>query len=117
MSDDFNTATTLAVLFEMSSRINDFKSGNVLLSNIDPTVFDTFKKTYVGFMENVLGLKQESGMGAHFLEGTMKVLIELRKKARTDRNFALSDKIRDDLKAIGVQLKDGKDGEITYSIE
>ena len=117
MSDDFNTATTLAVLFEMSSRINDFKSGNVPLTQIDPTVFDTFKKTYVGFMENVLGLKQESGVDDHLLEGTIKVLIELRKKARTDRNFALSDKIRDDLKAIGVQLKDGKDGEITYSIE
>ncbi len=117
MSDDFNTATTLAVLFEMSSRINDFKSGNVPLTQIDPTVFDTFKKTYVGFMENVLGLKQESGVDDHLLEGTIKVLIELRKKARTDRNFALSDNIRDDLKAIGVQLKDGKDGEITYSIE
>ena len=34
-----------------------------------------------------------------------------------DKNFALSDKIRDDLKAIGVQLKDGKDGEIGYSVE
>ena len=68
-------------------------------------------------MENVLGLKQESGVDNHLLEGTIKVLIELRKKARTDRNFALSDNIRDDLKAIGVQLKDGKDGEITYSIE
>jgi len=51
------------------------------------------------------------------LDGTIRVLIELRKKARVDKNFALSDKIRDDLKAIGVQLKDGKDGEITYSIE
>jgi len=44
-------------------------------------------------------------------------MIELRKKARTDRNYALSDKIRDDLKALGVQLMDGKDGEISYTIE
>jgi len=41
----------------------------------------------------------------------------LRKKAREDRNYALSDRIRDDLKKLGVQLMDGKDGEMTYSIE
>ncbi len=117
MSDDFNTATTLAVLFEMSSRINDFKSGNLPLSIVDPTVFNHFKKTYIGFMEDALGLKEESAHDDQLLDGTIKVLIELRKKARIDRNYPLSDKIRDDLKAIGVQLKDGKDGEISYSIE
>ena len=68
-------------------------------------------------MEDVLGLQEETATDDKLLEGTIKVLIELRKKARTDKNFALSDKIRDDLKAIGVQLKDGKDGEITYSVE
>lgn len=117
MSDDFNTATTLAVLFEMSARINDFKSGNLPLSKVDPAVFDHFKKTYIGFMEDALGLKEESSHDDELLDGTIKVLIELRKKARVDRNYVLSDKIRDDLKTIGVQLKDGKDGEITYSIE
>ena len=117
MSDDFNTATTLAVLFEMSARINDFKSGNLPLSKVDPTVFNHFKKTYTGFMEDALGLKEESAHDDQLLDGTIKVLIELRKKARIDRNYPLSDKIRDDLKAIGVQLKDGKDGEISYSIE
>jgi cysteinyl-tRNA synthetase len=117
MSDDFNTAKTLAVLFEMSSRINDFKSGNVSLSKIDPATFDHFKKTFMGMMEDVLGLKEETSNDDHLLDGTIHVLIELRKKARIDKNYALSDKIRDDLKGIGVQLKDGKDGEISYSIE
>ena len=117
MSDDFNTATTMAVLFEMASRINDFKSGNLPLSKISPVTFENFKKTYVGFMEEVLGLQEESAHDGELLDGTIKVLIELRKKARNDRNFALSDKIRDDLKAIGVQLKDGKNGEMEYTIE
>lgn len=117
MSDDFNTAKTLAVLFEMSSRINDMKSGNVPMSKIDVAVFDEFKKAYQGFMEDVLGLQEETASDDKLLEGTIRVLIELRKKARTDKNFALSDKIRDDLQKIGVQLKDGKDGEITYTIE
>jgi cysteinyl-tRNA synthetase len=117
MSDDFNTAKTLAVLFEMASRINDFKSGNLSLETIAKETFDVFKLTYISFMEEVLGLLNESSGNNQLLEGTIRVLIELRKKARIDKNFALSDKIRDDLKSVGVQLKDGKDGEITYSIE
>ena len=114
MSDDFNTAKTLAVLFEMSSRINDLKNGNV---SADAETFNKFKATYIGFMEEVLGLKEETNGDNQLLDGTIKVLIELRKKARLDRNYALSDRIRDDLKGIGIQLKDGKDGEITYNIE
>jgi len=51
------------------------------------------------------------------LNGTIGLLIDLRKKAKTDKNFLLSDKIRDDLKKLGVQIKDGKDGEMTYSFD
>jgi cysteinyl-tRNA synthetase len=117
MSDDFNTAKTLAVLFEMSSRINDMKSGNISLSKVDAATFDRFKAAYIGFMEDVLGLKEETSGDNHLLDGTIKVLIELRKKARLDRNYALSDRIRDELGSIGIKLNDGKDGEITYNIE
>ncbi len=117
MSDDFNTARTLAVLFEMSSRVNDFKSGNRRLTDVDKETFDQFKNTYIRFMEDVLGLKEEKEHNNELLSGTISVLIELRKKARSDRDFDLSDKIRDDLKALGVQLMDGKDGEMTFVIE
>jgi cysteinyl-tRNA synthetase len=117
MSDDFNTAKTLAVLFEMSARINDLKSGNLSLTDIDSEVFNDFKKTFVGFMESVLGLEEEKGQNDELLDGTVQLLIDLRKKARTDKNFPLSDKIRDDLKKIGIQIKDGKNGEMTYTIE
>jgi cysteinyl-tRNA synthetase len=117
MSDDFNSAKAIAALFEMSARINDLKSGNLPFEQIDIATFEKFKSTYVGMMEDVLGLKEEAESGGSHLEGAIHVLIELRKKARTDRNYALSDKIRDDLQAIGVQLKDGKNGEMTYSIE
>lgn len=117
MSDDFNTAKTLAVLFEMASRINDIKSGNITISRIDKEAFTLFKSTYIGFMEDILGLREETSHNHELLDGTIQVLIELRKKAKTDKNFALSDKIRDDLKVIGVQLKDNKDGSIDYTVE
>ncbi len=117
MSDDFNTAKTLAVLFEMASRINDLKSGNVNLTDIEGSAFAEFKQTYIGFMEEVLGLQEEKEQNDETLKGTIELLIDLRKKARADKNFALSDKIRDDLKKLGIQIKDGKDGEMTYSFE
>lgn len=117
MSDDFNTAKTLAILFEMASRINDFKSGNTPLTSVSAEDFERFKKYYVAFMEEVLGLKEEETQNDALLEGVIGVLIDLRKKARQDKNFALSDKIRDELKARGVQLMDGKNGEMTYSVD
>lgn len=117
MSDDFNSAKALAVLFDMSARINDFRSGNVGLTQVSEQSFGRFKSTYIAMMEDVLGLREESHHNDELLQGTIRVLIELRKKARNDRNFSLSDKIRDDLKAIGVQLKDGKDGDITYTLD
>jgi cysteinyl-tRNA synthetase len=117
MSDDFNTAKTLAVLFEMSARINDLKSGNIQLEQIDKDSFDTFKNTYVSFIEDVLGLKEEEEHNHMLLDSVIHVLIDMRKKARQDKNFALSDKIRDDLKHRGVQLMDGKNGEMNYVIE
>jgi len=117
MSDDFNTAKTLAVLFEMSARINDFKSGNTSLNQIDAETFNHFKQTYISFMEDVLGLLEEEEHNTGLLNGVINVLIELRKKARQDKNFALSDKIRDDLKTLGVQLMDGKDGDMGYVVE
>ncbi|HRK55525.1 MAG TPA: cysteine--tRNA ligase [Cyclobacteriaceae bacterium] len=117
MSDDFNTAKTLAVLFEMAARINDFKSGNHDLRAVDLNTFKEFKNTYITFIQEVLGLQEDSVQDGQLLDSLIQMLIDIRKKARTDKNFALSDKIRDDLKAIGVQLKDGKDGEIDYVIE
>lgn len=117
MGDDFNTAKTLAVLFEMAARINDLKSKNLRIEEIDIETFNTFQKTYVDFMEEVLGLKDEVSQDERLLDSVLHVLIDLRKKAREDRNYALSDKIRDDLKKLGVQLMDGKDGEMSYVIE
>ena len=117
MSDDFNTATTLAVLFEMSSRINDLHSGILKSSELTESDFKKFASTYIMMMEDVLGFLPEQQEGGSHLKGAMDVLISLRKKAKADRNFQLSDKIRDDLKAAGLQLKDGKDGSMSWEAE
>ncbi len=116
MSNDFNTAKTLAVLFEMAAKINDFKSKYPAIF-ISEESFNNFKNTYIAIMEDVLGIKDEESHNQELMDGVIKVLIGLRKKARADKNFALSDKIRDELKGLGVQLMDGKDGEMNYTIE
>jgi cysteinyl-tRNA synthetase len=117
MSDDFNSAKVLAVLFEMASRINDYKSGNRSIDEVNPETFRSFKNTFIEFMEEVLGLKDDISQDDRLLDDILQVLIDLRKKAREDRNYALSDKIRDDLKKLGVQLMDGKEGEMGYIID
>lgn len=117
LSDDFNTAKAIAVLFDMSARINDFKSGNTPTGSVPEQTFDHFRNTYIAIMKDVLGLREEETQNNNVLEGVIQVLIDLRKKARADKNFALSDKIRDDLKRAGVQIKDGKDGEMSFTID
>src|SRR5690606_6104775 len=104
MSDDFNTAKTLAALFEMSTRINAIRSGELSCEKVEPETLELLKTTYTGFMQDALGLTEEDAQDGALIDGVVRVLIEIRKKARLDRNFALSDKIRDDLAALGIRL-------------
>ena len=68
------------------------------------------------FVFDVLGLQEVSDVGSHDekLSETIALLISLRNQARTQKNFALSDQIRDQLVEIGIHLKDGKDGTTFY---
>ena len=116
MSDDFNTAKTLAVLFEMTSRINDFASGSLQPSAVDADTWKNFLSTYSGMIQDVLGLKEETSPDDSKLEKAMDILIALRDEAKQARDYAKSDKIRDELGKIGIQLKDGKEG-TSYTLD
>ena len=119
LSDDFNTAKALASLFEVGSRINTFYQKPSDIAAIDKESFDYVIGHFRGIISEVLGLVPENADSADssLLDGTLGVLIELRKQAKLSKDYALSDKIRDDLKAIGVQLKDEKGGGTTYTID
>ncbi|MDV7391634.1 hypothetical protein RZS08_09790, partial [Arthrospira platensis SPKY1] len=75
------------------------------------------KKTMHDFVFDILGLENEnqSSMQQDKLDGTIALLIKMRNEARANRNFAMSDQIRDELLSLGIQLKDGKEG-TTYHI-
>lgn len=114
MNDDFNTPILIAHLFEGVRFINLLKDGKETLNATD---LETLKQTMNAFVYDVLGLEDEkvSDSNNDKLEGTIALLIEMRKQARENKNFALSDQIRDQLLALGIQLKDGKEG-TTFSI-
>jgi cysteinyl-tRNA synthetase len=114
MNDDFNSPILIAQLFEGVRFINLLKDGKETLNSED---LKSFAKTINAFVFDVLGLEDEkvSDSSNDKLEGTINMLIEMRKQARDNKNFALSDQIRDQLIALGIQLKDGKEG-TTFSI-
>ena len=120
MSDDFNTSKTLASLFEVSTKINAFYQQPSEIAVIDKDTWEYVQTHFKGIITDVLGLVQEAeatGGNNELLDGTLKVLIELRKHAKFSKNYSLSDKIRDDLKSVGVQLKDEKGGKMSYTID
>ncbi|RTY94253.1 cysteine--tRNA ligase [Flavobacterium sp. GSN2] len=109
MNDDFNTPILIAQLFEGVRFINLLKDEKETLNAED---LNHFAKTMHAFVFDVLGLEDEkvSDSNNDKLEGTVNMLIEMRKQARDNKNFALSDQIRDQLIVLGIQLKDGKEG-------
>ena len=109
MNDDFNTPILIAHLFEGVRYINLLKEGKETLTIEDLATFTTAIESFVF---DVLGLENEKTTDSSNdkLEGAIELLIEMRKQARENKNFALSDQIRDQLLALGIQLKDGKEG-------
>jgi len=108
MNDDFNTPILIANLFEGVKHINLLAENKSQLNEKDLIDFITIFKSFVF---DVLGLVDEkSDKQSNTLNEVVNMLIKFRNQARTEKNWALSDQIRDQLAGYGVQLKDGKDG-------
>ena len=113
MNDDFNTPMLISNLFEGVKLINQIKTDKASLTKED---LELFTSKMSAFVFDVLGLMDDtSDDNSEKLKGTVELLIQLRKKARENKDWALSDKIRDELSELGIQLKDGRDG-TTFSI-
>jgi cysteinyl-tRNA synthetase len=111
MNDDFNTPILIAQLFEGARYINLVNDGKELLTAED---IQLLQNTISSFLFDVLGISNEATSGnsntTEKLSGVVEMLIGMRNEARANKNFALSDQIRDQLLALGIQLKDGKEG-------
>ena len=113
MNDDFNTPILIANLFEAVKFINQVKDDKASISKAD---LELLSATLNAFVFDILGLVNDSKeQGSDKLEGVVELLIKLRKEARDNKDWALSDQIRDELAALGIQLKDGREG-TTFSV-
>lgn len=108
MNDDFNSPILIAQLFEAVRFINLLKLETETINQED---LEQFKTLINAFVFDVLGLENiMKADSSSQLKGAVEVLIKLRNDARINKNWALSDQIRDELSAKGIQLKDGKEG-------
>ncbi|TVR15427.1 MAG: cysteine--tRNA ligase [Balneolaceae bacterium] len=110
MNDDFNTAQVLAALFDLSSKINALHNGQLSKTELSRNTLHKLVKTFDQFVYAILGLKDDAGNDDGITEELIELLIDIRKEARQNKDFATSDKIRDELQQIGVRLKDEKGG-------
>lgn len=109
MNDDFNSPILIAHLFEGVRIVNVIKEGKEQINAADLTLFTSLLHAFVF---DVLGLESTNIMAANNdkLEGVVSMLIQMRNEARANKDFAMSDHIRDELAKLNIQLKDGKEG-------
>ncbi|MFM1971486.1 MAG: hypothetical protein RL185_168 [Bacteroidota bacterium] len=115
MDDDINTAKVVANLFEILPSINSLKDKHIAQDAVAGATWSFVQAQLKVFVESILGLKVDKGANRQQLNGVVELLIEIRKEAKANKDFATSDKIRNQLAAMGIQLKDEKDGSMSYS--
>lgn len=114
--DDINTAKVLAHLFELVPIINSLGK-QIDFSKIDAPLLQQLQATFKIYIEDIFGLQSIQEADNSKLDAVMKMLIDMRKEAKMQKDFAKSDQIRNELAAIGIMLKDEKGGEMSYTLE
>ena len=110
MNDDFNTPKALARIFELVTIINSLRDGQIPMSDISVHGLEKIKQALVTIIFDIFGLMNESASNAGPVDGLMNLIIDLRHQARTNKDWATSDKIRDSLNELHILIKDGKEG-------
>lgn len=110
MDDDFNTPRALAKVFELVPIINSLKEGQIALTEVSNQALDELKSFFQTIIFDIFGLMDETESNAGPLDGLMNLIIDLRQQARVNKDWPTSDKIRDSLNAINIQINDGKEG-------
>jgi len=115
LDEDLNTPKALAKIFGLVSDIQKFTNGQQDLGSIAPETLARLKKDFSAIVFDIFGLQKEALIGQSdedkaLLDGLMQMIIEQRQEARANKDWAKSDQIRDALQALGLQIKDGKEG-------
>lgn len=115
MCDDFNTPKALSRLFEIVPIINSIQDKKEGFTEVSQSSIDKIREVFQAYIFDVFGLEDDSVQGGsngvgQKLDGLMDLIIDIRKDARENKNWPVSDKIRDKLQEVEIQLKDGKEG-------
>jgi cysteinyl-tRNA synthetase len=113
MDHDFNTPNALANIFGLVSEIQKFHNNQQPLESISASTLLRLQKSFQALIFDIFGLMDENNASdgsAELVDGLMEMIIEFRKEAREQKNWAKSDLIRDELLKLGLQIKDGKEG-------
>lgn len=117
MNDDFSTAKVLANLFELVPVLNSIKDAITPKGALSLQTFKRLQEEFTLWLETILGLQPLHAADQEKLQDVMELLIDIRKEAKGRRDFMTSDKIRDRLIALGIQLKDEKGGGMSWKID
>ncbi|MEN6618740.1 MAG: cysteine--tRNA ligase [Rikenellaceae bacterium] len=109
LCDDMNTPIALAHLFEAVRIVNQVKEKQSKINSEDK---ETLVKLFEEIVGGVLGLADEQSQSntGDVLNGVINIILDIRKQAKANKNFAASDHIRDQLNSLGIQIKDTKEG-------
>lgn len=116
MNDDFNTARVIANMFELVPVINAIKDGHLAISSVDKATYQLLQSYFKVYLEDIFGLRSVRKDDEKF-NAVMNLVLELRKEVKSRKDFATSDMIRDRLNASGINIKDVKDGSMSWAIE
>ena len=116
MNDDLNTAKVMAGLFELVPIINSIKDGKIQATSLSFTSLQLMQVKFNVYLIDIFGLTDESKRDDDKLSAALQLIGEIRRDARSRKDFATSDKIRDQLLAAGIQLKDEKDGGMSWEL-
>jgi len=104
INDDFNIPKLISYLFTLLKYINKIQDGLLDISIINESSFNLLKKTYIIFLEDILGLLEEN----NFSKDLLNILLNVYKKEKMLKNYSIVDYIRFELKSNGIILKDMK---------
>jgi cysteinyl-tRNA synthetase len=116
MDDDLSTAKVLANLFDLAPTINSVKDGLIKTDAVAGNTLIKLQQAFTFYLEDIFGLKSMQVNDSGALAGVMNLLMEIRKESKAKKDFATSDKIRNQLAALGITVKDEKDGGVSWSV-
>lgn len=116
MDDDLSTAKVLANMFELAPVINSLKNKQIAENSLSSHTVQLLQQQMKLFIEDIFGLQNPSTEQNDLLQKVMQVLLNIRKQAKAKKDFVTSDTIRNELLAVGIQIKDEKDGSMSYTL-